>query len=235
MSIYAESGASGHRTAMKTISTRLRIICTLAAAGLTFWLVVERQARFKLEQEDRAWRQQLSRMEEIIAENQRLSNLVAQANGSQSSPATRTQAPSPTDERAKDLMRLRGEVEVLRQQSKEIESLRADTRQLSAARENGLQTQNAGQPAIGNNGITSNATRLEIVKAEYWTDNTNMDVAAELRERIRGDGLKAVASNNLKGDPEFGQVKHLTVVYRSGGVTMTNEFREGDLVILPKE
>jgi len=60
-----------------------------------------------------------------------------------------------------------------------------------------------------------------------------MDVAAELRERIRGDELKAVASNNIKGDPEFGQVKHLTVVYRLAGVTRTNEFREGDLVILP--
>jgi len=49
------------------------------------------------------------------------------------------------------------------------------------------------------------------------------------------DTLKAIASNNLKGDPEFGQTKHLTVVYRFGGVTMTNEFREGDVVVLPNE
>lgn len=62
-----------------------------------------------------------------------------------------------------------------------------------------------------------------------------MDVTDALSERIRGDGLKAVASNNLNGDPEFGQVKHLTVVYQFGGVTRTNEFREGDLVILPSE
>jgi hypothetical protein len=62
-----------------------------------------------------------------------------------------------------------------------------------------------------------------------------MDVAAELRERIRGDGLKAVASNNIKGDPEFGQVKHLTIEYSFAGVTLTNEFREGDLVVIPGE
>jgi hypothetical protein len=45
----------------------------------------------------------------------------------------------------------------------------------------------------------------------------------------------AVASNNIKGDPEFGQVKHLTVVYRVGGVLRTNEFREGDVVVLPPQ
>ena len=76
---------------------------------------------------------------------------------------------------------------------------------------------------------------MELLAADYGTDRTNLDVAAELRARIRGDSLKVVASNNLKGDPDFGQVKHLTVVYRFGGITVTNDFREGDLVVLPKE
>jgi hypothetical protein len=58
-------------------------------------------------------------------------------------------------------------------------------------------------------------------------------VTEELRGRILDERLKAIASNNIKGDPEFGQVKHLTLVYRLAGVTRTNEFREGDLVILP--
>jgi hypothetical protein len=62
-----------------------------------------------------------------------------------------------------------------------------------------------------------------------------MDVVAELQDRVRGNRLKAVASNNIKGDPEFGQVKHLTVVYRVGGVLRTNEFREGDVVVLPPQ
>lgn len=220
---------------MKTTSATLSIICILAAAGLAIWVVVERQARFKLDQENRALRQQLSPMDECIAENQRLSNLVAQANGSQSRRNEQLKAPLATDERAKELLRLRGEVEALRQQSKEIETLREDTRQVRAARETGLKTQNAGQAAKSNSGLTSSGSQLEVLKAEYWTDNARMDVAAELRERIRGDGLKAVASNNIKGDPEFGQVKHLTIEYSLAGVTLTNEFREGDLVTIPGE
>lgn len=219
---------------MKTTSAILSITCTLAAAGLAVWLVVEHQARFKLDRENKTLHRQLSPMDELVAENQRLSNLVAQANGSQSRPNERLEAPSATDGRAEELLRLRGEVAALRQKSKEIETLREDTRQVRAARESGLKTQNAGQVAKSNEGISSNGSQLEIVKAEYWTDRTNLDVAAELKERIRGDALKAVASNNIKGDPEFGQVKHLTVVYRFGGVTMTNEFREGDLVLIPR-
>jgi hypothetical protein len=230
-----ESGALGRRKAMKTTRAILSISCTLAAAGLAVGVVIEHQACCRLDQENRALHQQLSQRDEVIAENQRLSNLVAQANGAPSRPNERLQAPSATDERLKELVRLRGEVEVLRQQSKEIEKLREDTRQLHAAREGGLKTPNAGQAATTSNGTLVNGSPFEIVKAEYWTENTNMDVAAELRERIGSDGLKAVASNNIKGDPEFGKVKHLTVVYRFGGVTRTNEFREGDLVVLPGE
>jgi hypothetical protein len=77
--------------------------------------------------------------------------------------------------------------------------------------------------------------QFEIVKAEYGTARTNLDVTDELAERIRGERLKAVASNNLKGDPDFGQVKQLTVIYRFGGVTRTNQFREGALISLPVE
>ena len=62
-----------------------------------------------------------------------------------------------------------------------------------------------------------------------------MDVTGDLRDRIRGDSLKAIADNDIKGDPEFGQTKRLTVEYKFAGVPMTNEFREGDTMILPPE
>jgi hypothetical protein len=62
-----------------------------------------------------------------------------------------------------------------------------------------------------------------------------MDVVAELNDRIRGGSLKIVASNQMAGDPDFGHVKSLTVVYRFGGAIQTNQFREGDVVILPPE
>src|SRR5205823_12078368 len=117
--------------------------------------------------------------------------------------------PLTADEPAKELVRLRGEVEALGQQSKELETLRANAREARAAAE----TQNVN-PAANRYAVTpANGSQLELLRADYWTDKTNLDVAAELRERIRGDSLKAIASNNLKGDPDFGQVKHLTVVY----------------------
>jgi hypothetical protein len=223
------------RNAMKSKGTIFGAICLLAAAGLAIGVGVERHAGAKLKQQNRALRQQLSQVDQFFAENRRLSNLMAQASASPSSPNERSAAPSATDDRPKELVRLRSEVAALRQQAREIESLREDTRQVRAAQGNGLSAQNAGRAAKTRSATMVNGSEFEILSAEYWTANTNMDVVDELSERIRPDGLKAVASNNIKGDPEFGQVKHLTVVYRFGGATRTNEFREGDLVILPGE
>jgi len=120
----------------------------------------------------------------------------------------------------------------LLQQHQQAESLRDDTRQTRLALENRRKEDRAARRAATN---PNGSQQLEILKAEYWTDHLRMDVTDELQDRIRGDSLKAVASNNLKGDPEFGQTKHLTIEYRFGGVTKTNEFREGDLIALLAE
>ncbi len=218
---------------MKTAGRIFGIICTLAAVGLAIGVAFERQASARLAQENSALRQQLSQMAAVVAENQRLSNPVAQAKGSVPQPAGRLETAPATEERMKELARLRGEVEALRQQSKEIETLRTDTRQVRAAQERALRTPNAGQAMRTPGPTLVNGSPFEIVSAGYWTDKTNLDVADELRARVRSDGLKAIASNGLKGDPDFGNVKHLTVVYRYGGVTRTNEFREDDFVVLP--
>jgi hypothetical protein len=169
----------------------------------------------------------------LVAENERRSNLVAQANQPSSQPNGPAPAQPLPDERLQELLRLRGEVGVLRQQAKELETLREDTRQARAALAGSPSTQKAGPAATTDRGTGSPASQLEIVKAEYWTDNARLDVTGELRDRIRGDSLKAMANNDIKGDPEYGQTKRLTVEYRFGGVTMTNEFREGDVIVIP--
>jgi hypothetical protein len=220
---------------MKSTGTVMRGFSALAASGLAIGVVVERHAWFKLDQENGALRQQLSQRAQYLAENQRLSNLVARANSPPSRPDVQLASPAATDERVEELLRLRGEVAALRQQGREVEALREDTRRTRRARGDALKSANAGQAARTSSGTTGDGSQLEILKAEYWTAHTNMDVGDELRERVRDDGLKTVASNNIKGDPEFGQVKHLTVVYRFGGVTRTNEFQEGEVVILPPE
>jgi hypothetical protein len=195
---------------------------------------VEHETGIGLDQQDYALRERLSQMAQVMAENQRLSNLVTPANGSPSRPNERAEAPSGTDERFKELVRLRDEVEALRQQSKEIEMLREDTRQARAAQKNGPVSQSAGQAATISPGIPTNGSPFQILRAEYWTENATIDVTGELTEKLRG-GLQAVANNDLKGDPDLGHTKNLTVVYQVGGVTLTNEFREGQPVILPGE
>lgn len=277
-----KSGALNRRHTMNLIRIILSIVYTLASAGLAVRAVVEHEARVTLDQQNGALRERLTQMDQVSAENQRLSNLVAQANGSASQPNERAESAAGTGERAetlpgidkradappagtdkrpealpgtdkrlKELVRLRGEVEVLRQQSKEIETLREDTRQVRAAAPNiGPVPPSGGQAAAMSPGsTTADGSQFEILKAEYWTENARMDVTGELATKLRNDALNAAAtnapnatatnalrtsaSNDLKGDPDLGHTKTLTVVYQVGGVTMTNEFREGQPVILP--
>ena len=218
---------------MKAKSIILGVLCATALSGVAICLVAEHQARLRLGEENTALRQQLDRMAGLVAENERLSNLVAQAKSSQSLPDGRLKAQSLSDEQMLQLLRLRGEVGVLRQQSKELETLREETRQARAALASGHRTQNAGQAATTGNGAASKESQLQILKAEYWTDNARFDVTEELKERILEDKLKAIADNGIKGDPEYGQVKHLTIEYSFAGVTMTNEFKEGDVMVIP--
>ena len=220
---------------MKETGVIVNIIWGLGAAGLTVWLFTERQACIKLAQESLALRQQLRSTEALIAENRRLSKLLAQAKHFSSRSNVGLAATPRVDGPAEELSRLRAEVDALRQQTNQIETLREDTRQARASLEVNLKAQSAGEVAKPGEGTTPNGSRLEILKAEYWTDNARMDVTDVLRNRIKGDSLKAVASNNIKGDPDFGQVKHLTIQYRFGGITATNEFREGDVIVLPTE
>src|SRR6266496_1054977 len=181
------------------------IIWIVAVAGLAVCLALERQASLKLERENNGLRERLSQSDKLVAENQRLSNLLAETNGLPARPNRSADVSLATVEPAKELVRLRGEVEALRQQSKEIETLRANTREVRATAETALKTKNAN--LANNRGATTDTgSQFELLSADYGTGNTNLDVTAELRERIRGDSLKAIASNNLKGDPDFGQV-----------------------------
>src|SRR6266404_3538752 len=123
------------------------IICILAAAGLAIYLTLKRQASLKLEREDNGLRLRLSQMDELVAENQRLSSLVAEANGLPSRSNRPADVSLATDDPSNELVRLRGEVEALRQQSKEIETLRANTREVRAAAETALKTKNLNEAA----------------------------------------------------------------------------------------
>lgn len=206
----------------------------LVAAGLAVCLVLDHRACLKLDAENDVLRDQLSKMGEVTAENQRLSNLLSQANAQRQSP-TGMGTNVVTDEPREELARLRSQLEELRGQSNKIENLRADTRATQAALDQAHTAHRTDRMANRNNPVATSDESFQVLQASYGTDHTNLDVSAELNDRIRNGGLKMIANNNLAGDPDFGIVKSLTVVYRSGGSLMTNQFREGDVVILPPE
>ena len=112
----------------------LSVLGAAALSGVAIWLAAGHQARLRLGEENRALRRQLDQMDGLIADNERLSNLVAQASGSQSL----------TDDQLRELLRLRGEAGVLREQRQELETLREENRRVRAALESRLKAQSAG-------------------------------------------------------------------------------------------
>jgi hypothetical protein len=80
---------------------------------------------------------------------------------------------------------------------------------------------------------TRNESILEVIKAEYWTENVRLDVTEELRKKIVENKLETIASNDIKYDPDIGTVKRLSITYKFNGITITKEFIEGDKVLIP--
>jgi hypothetical protein len=108
---------------MRVNSVITSIVSVAAVVGLAAWLAVEHQARLGLGEEQKALEEQAEQMTGIIAENERLSNLVARARSPQSLP----------DDQSLELLRLRGEVGILRKQTRELEAVRNENLQAHAA------------------------------------------------------------------------------------------------------
>jgi hypothetical protein len=213
---------------MKT-GTLIAIIFSLTIVAMAGWLLVEHKACAQIHQENTELLRRLSEATEKLAANQqrqqdRAAHSIDQVSDNSSTLPSSASSPVADTE----VQRLRGEIAKMLEQHQQAESLREDARQTRAALDNRKNEERAARRAAG-----GNVSALQIIKAEYYTDNTRMDVTGELQDRVRGDNLKAVANNNIKGDPEFGQVKNLTIEYSIGGVTRTNQFREGEIISLP--
>ena len=110
---------------MRVNSVITSILSVAAVVGLAAWFVVEHQARLRLGEEHKALEEQADQMTGLMAENERLSNLVARANDPQSLP----------DDKSLELLRLRGEAGALRRQTRELEAVRAENRQVHSGAE----------------------------------------------------------------------------------------------------
>jgi len=118
-------------TLVKVLSMTKVQACVVGAihiACVAIPVAVQHQSSNQLREDNQALRQQVA---QLAAENERLSNLVAQANSS------RTLA----NEQPGEILRLRGEVGVLRQQMNEAERLLGENRQLRAGLTNSQNAQ----------------------------------------------------------------------------------------------
>ncbi len=94
-------------------------ISALVVAGAATTLVVQHQAQNRLREENDSLRGQIAQLQ---ADNASLSNRLSEAG----------QAKSLTEEQMNELLKLRGEVGLLRQQTNELGKLRQENRQLQA-------------------------------------------------------------------------------------------------------
>ena len=105
---------------MNATALKLGIICAAVVASIATPMVIQHNAGVRLQGKNAALRQQTERLAQSAGENQRLSNLVAQAK------------PPLSDPQFVELLRLRGEMGMLRLQTNAIERLRAENRRLAA-------------------------------------------------------------------------------------------------------
>src|ERR1700690_877502 len=101
---------------MKIVSGILLAILVAAAAVL----VMQQQAQVGLRQENESLRQQLDQLARLQADNEQLSNRLAQATAAAEAQTT-------------ELLKLRNEAGMLRKQSSEIAALQSKNQQLNAA------------------------------------------------------------------------------------------------------
>jgi RNA polymerase sigma factor (sigma-70 family) len=104
--------ATATKAIAMTILQKTLIAATIVVAGLATSLVIQHQTQVRLLEENQSLRQQTAQLK---SDNENLSNRVAQANRS----------PSLSSERLRELLKLRGEVGVLRRQQRELEQATA--------------------------------------------------------------------------------------------------------------
>ncbi len=91
------------------------IVSAFVVASVMTLFVIQRQAQLKLREENKSLLQQIDQLTRLATENERLSNLVAQARSSQSLP----------NDQLSELLRLRGVVGVLKRELAEVSKVRA--------------------------------------------------------------------------------------------------------------
>jgi hypothetical protein len=206
------------------------VLGVAAVVGLAIWLAVEDQARLRLGEEHKALEQQRGEMAGLVARNEELSNLVARANRPPSLPA----------DQARELLRLRGEAGVLRQQSKELESVHNENREAHAALESGLKSQSGGAAGTAATAdywprdswaFTGYASPDAALQTSLWAANTG-DLKALLASAT--DEARKMMEREFAGKPEAeASIRAMDEVISLKSVRVLNrEAQADDTVVL---
>jgi RNA polymerase sigma factor (sigma-70 family) len=124
LSSAALAGASGTASAITLLSlmtltkTKTCLITALVFASVVISLVIQHQAEAKSRAQDQSLRQKSEQLAQLATDNERLSTLATQANG------------TAENGRLNELEKLRAEAALLRQQTKELPTLREAARRL---------------------------------------------------------------------------------------------------------
>ena len=163
--------------------TNLKLgVSALVVAGATTALVVQHQAQIKLHGENESLQQQIT---QLHSENQQLSNLVAQADNSQSL----------ADDQRNELLRLRDEVGRLRSESQELARLKA-----ASAEEANDPMAAAARALLGRINLLKQrlqqVPRWNIPEVQYLPNKTWVDIA--LNSKLDTDEDVRMALCNLR-------------------------------------
>ena len=207
---------------MTMTKLKVGVISAVAIASVATPLVIQHQAQVKLRDQNQALRQRADQLTELQEENQRLSNLVAQANGSLAL----------SKDQLSELMRLRGEAAMFRKQTNEFQKLREENRRLQ---ESLVKAETNSMPYEVDPAFAQHRQKSRIAKdfalalVLYAFDNqdqlpTSFDQAARyLPEALKADPV-------LDDTAEFIEMtKQFEIVYKGPREALT---KPGDVILI---
>jgi hypothetical protein len=168
--------------------TKLKIGAAVAlAVAVATPLLIQHHTQTKLHQENQALQLRLARLDQLVAENQRLSNLVAQA-------APAAAAPPTNRDPAPEVLRLRGEVGRLRQeQASDLAARKTNT------------------PL---NSITSSPEMVKLIRMQQKAGMTM--IYKDFAKRSNLPPEQAEKLNDLLADHVMQNIDRITEVLREG-------------------
>ncbi len=210
------------------------LVGMVAVIFLAIGLALEHQTRLELRKEQQALKQQLDRVTELLAENERQASLVGTADP----------APLASDS-SNDLLRLRAEVGVLRQLTNELERARNENTDAHAALDHYLASEAATKVATADFwprdswSFAGFASPDDALRSSLWAAN-NGDLKAmfdsmtgELRQEMEKEfGGKAADEAAIQAMDEVSRFKSIQVLNRdfqgSDTAVLTAVFEDRD-------